>query len=255
MCTVSRNGDIAAVDVRTLLDVWDHVSPGRPVRSALALLAAVSSDDEVAVGRLALGERDRRLLELRAYLFGTQLANVATCPRCGETVEFTCDTRNLLSGAVAHGAGNQTAEAVRVAHDEHEVWFRRLTSEDLLALPEAAADPWAWLFAHSVLRATRSDDAVEAAALPADVQEAVVGAMAAADPLADIELSLACPSCGDSWQAGLDIASYLMTEIDAWARRLLADVHTLARRYGWSEVTILGMSARRRELYLGFGDA
>ena len=251
---VTRKADMAEVDVRSLLDVWDRVSPSGPVRAALTLLAAASSEDEAAAGRLALGERDRRLLELRAYLFGTRLANVASCPRCGETVEFSCDTRDLLGGAVARG-GAEPAETLRVAHGEHEVWFRRLTSEDLLALPEAAADPRAWLLARSVVRAARSDDVVEVAALPADVQEAVVAAMAEEDPLADIELSLSCPACGERWQASFDIATYLIAEIDAWARRFLADVHTLARRYGWSEAAILGMSARRRELYLGFGDA
>jgi hypothetical protein len=250
-----RDGHTAEINVQSLLDVWDRVAPGRPVRAAVALLAAASSLDETESSRLALGERDRRLIELRAHLFGTRLANVAACPRCGEKVEFTCDTRELLDAAVDAGDGPAQAAGPPVTCGDHAVWFRRLTSEDLLALPEEARDPWAWLLARSVVRATRGSDDVNADALPPSVQAAVVAAMAAADPLADVQLTLDCPACSDSWQAGFDIASYLMAEIDAWARRLLADVHTLARRYGWSEAAILGMSARRRELYLAFGDA
>ena len=35
------------------------------------------------------------------------------------------------------------------------------------------------------------------------------------------------------------------------AARLLAEIHTLARAYGWSERDLLGMSAVRRAAYLG----
>jgi hypothetical protein len=250
-----RNDHSAEVSVRALLDAWDRVAPERPVVSALALLAAGSGLGEEEARQLALGERDRRLLELRAHLFGTRMANVATCPRCGETVEFACDTRDLSSAGAGTGEAGARQLVLRLRHGEHEVWYRRLTSDDLLALPETEGDSWRWLFTGSVVRATRLDEDVDAGALPPEVRAAVVDAMAAADPLADVELSLGCPSCGESWRAGFDIASYLASELDAWARRLLADVHTVARRYGWSEAAILGMSARRRELYLGFGDA
>ena len=39
-------------------------------------------------------------------------------------------------------------------------------------------------------------------------------------------------------------------ELDAWARRLLLDVHTLARAYGWSERDILQLTETRRQFYL-----
>ncbi len=47
-----------------------------------------------------------------------------------------------------------------------------------------------------------------------------------------------------------DILSYLWTEIEDWAQRLLVDVHTLAVSYGWSERDILALSPRRRRMYL-----
>ena len=34
------------------------------------------------------------------------------------------------------------------------------------------------------------------------------------------------------------------------AKRLLGEVHQLARAYGWPEATILAMSSRRRHFYL-----
>jgi len=47
-----------------------------------------------------------------------------------------------------------------------------------------------------------------------------------------------------------DILTYLWSEIEDWAQRLLLEVHTLALAYGWSERDILAMSPRRRRLYL-----
>jgi hypothetical protein len=47
-----------------------------------------------------------------------------------------------------------------------------------------------------------------------------------------------------------DIGAFLWEEIAAQARRLLREVHTLARAYGWREADILVMSAARRQAYL-----
>jgi hypothetical protein len=70
------------------------------------------------------------------------------------------------------------------------------------------------------------------------------------DSLAETLLDLRCPACKDEWQIAFDIASFLHAEVDAQARRLLREVHTLARGYGWHEAEILAMSARRRRDYL-----
>ena len=47
--------------------------------------------------------------------------------------------------------------------------------------------------------------------------------------------------------------SFLWTEIEAWAWRMLSDVHTLARAYGWGERDILALSPTRRQFYLEMG--
>lgn len=74
--------------------------------------------------------------------------------------------------------------------------------------------------------------------------------MANADPLADIQLALTCASCGESFSSPFDIVSYLWTEIEVWALRILSDVDTLARAYAWSERDILNLSPLRRQFYL-----
>ena len=79
---------------------------------------------------------------------------------------------------------------------------------------------------------------------------AVTERMSQADPQADVKLGLDCPACGHDWLVTFDILSFLWSEIETWAQRMLRDVHILARSYGWREADILAMSAFRRQCYL-----
>jgi hypothetical protein len=258
---VSSNDPTTEISVRALLDAWEQTTPGNPVASALALLAVGSELDERALGALSLGERDRRLFALRERLFGPRLSSVASCPRCEETVELACNVRDLL---VEAPPPDEAPPPRQLVVDGHEISFRLLTSADLLAIAErgwtataaeSRSDEWRRLLDRCVVSASRASEPVAPSELPVEIQLAVVSAMAAADEQADVEMNLVCPACGEPWSSVFDIASYLGDEMDAWARRMLADVHTLARRYGWSEAAILSMSAHRRRLYLEFGDA
>jgi len=91
---------------------------------------------------------------------------------------------------------------------------------------------------------------VPAAALPAEVVTAIAQCMAEADPQADVQLALACPQCQHAWEASFDIVSYFWSEIQAWAGRILREVHSLASAYGWREAEILALSPWRRQAYL-----
>ena len=77
--------------------------------------------------------------------------------------------------------------------------------------------------------------------LPGSVVEAVEAAMARADPIGDLRLDLTCPACGHNELVALDVAGYVWAEVDAWARRLLEEVHVLASAYGWSEGQIVAL--------------
>ena len=74
--------------------------------------------------------------------------------------------------------------------------------------------------------------------------------MAQADPQADVQLALSCPVCGHKWQTAFDIVSFFWSEINAWAARILREVHILAWGYGWREADILALRPWRREVYL-----
>src|ERR1043166_10343738 len=72
-----------------LLAAWERGLGETRWRRALPLLAASSSDSTEGVAVLSVGERDRRLLQLREWVFGSELGSVANCESCGERLEWT----------------------------------------------------------------------------------------------------------------------------------------------------------------------
>jgi hypothetical protein len=72
----------------------------------------------------------------------------------------------------------------------------------------------------------------------------------ACDPQAEIIINLCCPACNNAWQNLFDITTFLWDEIEAQAKKLLAEVHQLAFAYGWHEQHILALSTARRRYYL-----
>ena len=86
--------------------------------------------------------------------------------------------------------------------------------------------------------------------LPETVIATLAESMGQYDPQADVQLNLSCPACGQGWSVMFDVVSFFWSEICAQAKRLLREVHTLARAYGWREADILNMSTARRQFYL-----
>ena len=76
-------------------------------------------------------------------------------------------------------------------------------------------------------------------ALEESQRAAASQALAQADAQAEVLLDLQCPACGAAFQQGFDIVLHLWIELDHWAQRMLARVHALASRYGWSEADIV----------------
>lgn len=229
-----------------LLEVWERGSAGPPAARALALLALAAPElDDGAMRACTIGQRDALLLNLRERLFGATLAGVADCPACGATIETQWDAAHMRAAAPPAAPLMLEAGAVRIA-------YRLPNAGDLLDLPpgrDSAASREA-LLARCIVAASVAGVACAPRDLPAWAGAQLEDAMAAADPMADVSVALDCPACGHGWRLGVDIASFLWTEIHAWAQRVLGDVHQLARAYGWSEAAILGLSAGRRQLYV-----
>jgi hypothetical protein len=231
-----------------LLEVWERGQGYGPTVRALALLAA--ANPEVAweeLGALPLGERDRRLLALREGTLGCGIEGVARCPGCGEPLDVSIDTRDLRTGADGAAAPELT-----LSRGGLELRFRVPTSLDLLAAEgcRGVEEARRLLAERCVVEARLDGLAVPAAELREEDVAALAAALAEADPGAELLLELRCPACGHGWWEILDVASFFWTELEVQARRLLREVHVLARAYGWREADVLSLSHRRRRLYL-----
>ncbi|MCW8084282.1 hypothetical protein [Sabulicella glaciei] len=221
----------APIAAASLLDAWEQGARQHPLHRALKLLQVAEPHTSLeALAELPIGERDRRLFALRARLFGPRLEAVIACPQCGEQMDIACDGRAVF-GAEARACEAELEIAGR------RVCLRAPTTADLLEIAQLPPDE-----RPAALLAQCADEA-------ADAHE-VESRLAELDPLAEVSFALGCAACGHAWAEVFDIAGFLWTEVGERAQRLLRDIHTLARAYGWREGDILALSPQRRAAYL-----
>ncbi|MEU3660516.1 hypothetical protein AB0E77_12285 [Streptomyces sp. NPDC032940] len=226
-----------------VLHLWETGAGHAPPARALLLAETVAPPGE-DVGDLPLSELNALLLDLREGSFGAALPCAADCPNCDEPLEVTVTADELRAPGRRNIPGPSRAPLTLRA-EGYEVVYRPLTGRDLLAIDPASPEARRVLLSRCVLASEPGGDP-----LPEKVLERIAQRLADVDPGADTVLSLACPYCRHPWAAALDVAAYLWAEVEGCARRLLHEVHTLARVYGWSESEVLAVSPARRRFYL-----
>lgn len=232
-----------------LLDAWEQGLSEPPFRRGVALLKAACpevSDETVAAW--SIGERDSRLLTLREWTFGSQLLSVASCLACGERLEWAVKASDLYCG----GPDKPPAE-LSLEFERYRVSFRLPNSADLAVIAECdeVAAARNILLQRCVMTVQSGDQEMNTENLPDEVANAIAKQMADVDPQGDVRIDLSCLCCGYRWQALFDIESFFWSEVNAWAWRMLGEVHILASAYGWREQDILNLSPQRRHFYLG----
>jgi hypothetical protein len=240
---------VRALSAADLLDLADRGEHLHPVDRALAMLHAVLPErtyDELA--RLSIGQRDALLRQLRRRTFGESIEAGGQCAACGERVEFSTGIRNLQPDACERDRSpRQLVERVG-----YRVAIRCLDSYDVAALAGCTDVALArrTLLARCMTRIEGPAGPVDADELPDELLADVAQAVGHADPQAEVLLDLCCPTCGNTWRAHFDIGRFLWAEVRAQAGRLLREVDTIARAYGWREADILRLPAARRAVYV-----
>jgi hypothetical protein len=235
---------VGALTEAGLLAVWEAGLGGDAVRRAL-VLAAAGGADAASAADLSVGRREAFVLALRERSFGTTFPCAVTCPSCGEELELELTTGDVRAA--------EPGDVRQVRLDGFEIGFRLVTSRDLLAVRDGRTDVTATrrsLLGRVVTTATREGRKVDVDELPERVLDALAAELSAQDPQADVLLDLDCANCRHEWASPFDVTTHLWAELDAYARRLLHDVHVLAGAYGWSEDDVLAVSPGRRQCYL-----
>lgn len=243
---ISGLGD-PELDGARLLEAWeaglDRSAPDRCLLMLEACWPGTSFDD------YSVGTRDRLLLIVRERKFGPVIEACAGCPSCGERLDVSFGVRDIL-------VPERDPHELKVSEAGYQVTFRLPTSADLMHVSRLSlAGDETPLLTRCLLSARRKGRPVGATELPGPVREAIGRRMAEADPQADVEIAVACASCGHEWSLPFDIGCYLWEEVDDWAQRMLGAVHLLAMTYGWTEREVLRLSDHRRHLYLEMAQA
>lgn len=225
-----------------LLDLADRADRGSPLERAIAI-AEQAGEDASDLRQAPLGRLNATLIGFHEALAGPLLDAVASCPSCLAVVEFALDAdelRALADDAAATGGFS--------ADGGHRVDWRVPTAADLAAVADET-DPAAALLARCA-RATLDGAPIEVTELSAGLVERIEEELAAADPLAEVSVGLVCPDCGSAFDADLDPAAFVWTEVETGARRVLIEIDALARAYGWTESEVLALPEARRRAYL-----
>jgi hypothetical protein len=221
------------------LDLWERGIGLHPLDRGLLILGA--GLPEASYDGLAdwpLGRRNAALAQLRCACFGPRLEAWMACPECAEKLELNLDGRSLAQTT----PGAQVSEPI-VARGQR---FRLPSSRDLARVARET-DPRS--AALRLLESCRLEPG-ESICWSEDDLDKIGQRMAQADPMAEILFTLRCPECHAECNTTLDIVTFLWEEIEARAKRLLRDVHSLACAYGWTEKEILSLSEHRRAFYL-----
>lgn len=227
-----------------LLKAWEDGLGEPELRRPLALLAVACPErDATQLESLPLGARNRLLLRVHEVSFGRVLTAVTNCPDCHEPLEFSVPVSDL-----AELWGTEPSEGALEWREDHRRYqLRPVTTADLIATAsiEDAGVAQELLLSRCLVIAPPRGTGEELLATPS-----VLAKFEELHVATELTCTIACPSCSKQDLADLDIARFLWAEVRREASRLLGEVHTLARHYGWSEQTILDLDARRRAAYL-----
>ncbi|MFO1063075.1 MAG: hypothetical protein U0892_04280 [Pirellulales bacterium] len=232
------------VQERQLLQVWERAYASSSVERVVhlsALACPALSVEEIL--DLPIGVRDGRLIALRQSLFGDQVESTVTCSACSSKLELSFDLTPMTEAARAVSDTTFTSN-----WKSSTVMLRCPTTRDVLLIDRTDADSAPNLIRQCIIDC--ADDIALDCVQDESFRRAFTESIQQRDPLGLIEFNMTCSECRAAFTTVFDISRFLWTELDAWCRKLMTDIHSLARAYGWTESEVLNLGPWRRQVYL-----
>lgn len=211
------------------------------VTDAVALLdrcLVAAGPGTVAPGMAAAlpaADADRLLAAIHRDLFGDRIEADAPCRACGTAYSLSFSLGTLVDQRRPRRPAGVAGPDPRGAYRLGDVAFRLPSAADIAAAATADDRRGALLGACVVAGdAAGHADEIEAA-------------MADLGPTLDLDLDATCPHCGAAQNPRFAIAGYLMAALAAERPFLLREVHRIARAYGWSYESIMGLPRGDRQ--------
>ena len=231
---------VAGARVRPFgLDVADlaiDFDAPRPLVATRVLAACLRCDDE-AVWALTVQTRILLLLGISELSLADPIEAHLRCT-CGATAIV-----ELATDELARFADERHRDDLTVAG----LTLRLPTGRDQLRWAELAGSD-------DVTRTVMSELAGER--LLSDALVAAADALLTeVDPLIELEVESACPSCDKPLSRQIDLERIALTRLRNARRVLLEHVHAIASTYHWTESTIAELPAWRRAEYAALAEA
>lgn len=207
----------------------------RPIVATRVLAACLRCDEE-AVWALAVQTRILLLLGISELSLADPIEAHLPCT-CGATAIVELATDELARFADERHRDDLTVGGITL---------RLPTGRDQLRWAQLAGSDDVARTVTSELAGERLSDALVAA---------VDALLSEVDPLIELELESACPSCDKPLARQIDLERIALTRLRNARRVLLQHVHAIASTYHWTETTIAELPAWRRAEYAALAEA
>jgi hypothetical protein len=239
-----------------LLDEGRHMSVAARVTQLLARclvrLGPVEPVGVEQVRQLTVGDREALLLHIRRITLGERVSCSLSCPNCAKKMDLDLLIGELLLSPYPHRKTIHTAD-ISDSDNSYRVTFRVPNGEDQEVIADSVShsvDAAAELILRRCISQVDSIDAEDLTDLPPVVLRDLPGKMAALDPQAELLLDLICPECASGFEVPFDAGDYVCRELLLQEKEFYREVHALSWHYHWSEDAVLGLSRRKRHIYL-----
>ncbi len=232
-------------------DRLDSSSVSELLATCVERIGGYGEIDAEHTAALTRGDRHHLLLALRRSLFGDRIPLVIKCPSasCGALADL-----DVRVSDVAPDREQPAPEVIAVATERGQARLREPTGADDAHVAQSPGDRAAraaLLWSRIVVDLDgRALSAAEWGELPQSVRHAIALALDEHSSAPDLTFLSRCPTCEAWLELQLNPVSVLARELRVGAERLLAEVHSLAFHYHWSEQEILALPRARRWRYL-----
>jgi len=247
-----------ALSGREIIRYWEIAKNAHPLDRALFGLAiAMDVNDYDSLAKLSIGQRDFLLIKLYQATFGDSLCGIVACPECETALQFDVSVESLLkhSNEQPDLSGNNE---FTIDLNKKNFQLRLPNSYDLALAIKHNVDNSLQLLARQCIKINSAERSakrkkykpVNIADLNKEEIKSIITEIEKKDPYIEIKFDFSCVQCEFLWQSSLDILTFIWSEVTRAAKRLLGEVHLLAKNYGWSETDILSLNESRRKYYL-----
>lgn len=207
------------------------------------LLQEIGGSDSVIPGaaKLPIPDRDRLLTAVYFNTYGSQIETTITCNACSSRFDlnFSLDewVQDITTGQAGRTNGQKGDYPFKAPGG---VEFRLATGEDEMAvmgMEPAMAE--AELLKRCLPEGTREYNS-----------NILQQAMQDIAPLVDAEFEAQCPECTENQIMHFNLQQYLLSSLLKEQKKLVMEVHQLARAYGWGLNEILNLPRSIRHSYV-----